>query len=162
MLAALTSSCGASARDLGPRERRWFIGLVAVAVALRLAAIAGLFLLADASRPYANFFGDEELFKSRTVWLRNIGLGVPISPADMIYVFDEVGRSSYLYVLAYIQALVGDAPYGNNVLSTVVLRRGRGVDVRVLPARLWARRGARQCRWCCCFCPACSAGRSRC
>ena len=89
-------------------------------MALRLTAIAGLFLFADAARPYANFFGDEELFKSRTVWLRNVGLGVPISPADMIYVFDEVGRSSYLYVLAYLQALTGDAPYGNNVLNAVV------------------------------------------
>ena len=36
--------------------------------------------IADPSRPYANFFGDEELFKSRTIWLRNIGLGVPVSP----------------------------------------------------------------------------------
>ena len=75
------------------------------------------FSLADPSRPYANFFGDEELFKNRTVWLRNVSMGIPISPADTIYVFDEVGRSSYLYLLAYIQALVGDAPYGTNVLN---------------------------------------------
>jgi hypothetical protein len=119
-LAALTILVRFVARDLGPRERHWFIGLVAFATALRLAAIAGLFLFADAARPYANFFGDEELLKNRTVWLRNVGLGVPISPADMIYLFDDVGRTSYLYVLAYIQALMGDAPYGNNVLSTVI------------------------------------------
>src|SRR5688572_9131403 len=119
-LAALIAVVMVVARDLGPRERSWFFGLIAGAMALRLATIAALFLFADASRPYANFFGDEELFKSRTVWLRNIGLGVPISPADTIYVFDEVGRSSYLYVLAYLQALFGDAPYGNNVLNAVV------------------------------------------
>ena len=107
-------------RELTPRERLWFSGLVAVAYSIRLAAIAGLFLFADPSKPYANFFGDEELFKSRTIWLRNIGLGVSISPADMIYVFDDVGRSSYLYLLAYIQALVGDAPYGNNVFNATM------------------------------------------
>jgi hypothetical protein len=119
-LAGLTALGWLIARELTPRERAWFSTLVAVAVAVRLAAIAALFLFADPSKPYANFFGDEELFKSRTLWLRNIGLGVSVSPADMIYVFDEVGRSSYLYVLAYIQALVGDAPYGNNVLNATV------------------------------------------
>ena len=119
-LAALTALALATARPLTPRERAWFTSILVIAVAIRLAAIAALFLFADPSRPYANFFGDEELFKSRTVWLRNIGLGVPISPADMIYVFDAVGRSSYLYLLAYIQALVGDAPYGNNVLNATV------------------------------------------
>jgi hypothetical protein len=108
------------ARELTPRERAWFTGLAALAITIRLVAIAALFLLADPSKPYANFFGDEELFKSRTLWLRNIGLGVPVSPADMIYVFDEVGRSSYLYLLAYIQALVGEAPYGNNVFNATV------------------------------------------
>lgn len=119
-LVALTALGWLIARELTPRERAWFSTLVAVAVAVRLAAIAALFLFADPSKPYANFFGDEELFKSRTLWLRNIGLGVSVSPADMIYVFDDVGRSSYLYLLAYIQALVGDAPYGNNVFNASV------------------------------------------
>jgi len=116
-LAAMTAVVAWAARDLGPRERVWFLNTVAVAVLLRLAAIAVLFLFADAARPYANFFGDEEVFKSRTLWLRNVGYGLPMAPADYIYVFDEVGRSSYLYFMAYLQALVGNAPYGNNVLS---------------------------------------------
>lgn len=119
-LAALAVLVGRVSRDLSPRERGWFLSLVGVALAVRLAAIGLLCVLADPARPYANFFGDEELFKSRTVWMRNIGLGVPISPADMIYVYDEVGRSSFLYLLAYIQALVGDAPYGINVLNATL------------------------------------------
>lgn len=119
-LAALTALMWWVSRELTPRERSWICGVVAIAIAVRLAAIAALVLLADPSRPYANFFGDEELFKSRAVWLRNIGLGISISPADMIYVFDEVGRSSYLYLLAYVQALVGEAPYGNNVFNATV------------------------------------------
>ena len=99
------------------RQRTWLFSVVGMALALRLAAVALLFLLADPSRPFGTFFGDEELFKSRTVWLRNVFVGVPISPADMIYVFDDVGRSTYLYLLAYVQALVGEAPYGMNVLN---------------------------------------------
>ena len=116
-LAGIVAIAAWMTKSMSPRERGWFVGLLLAAVALRLAAIAALFLFADPTRPYANFFGDEELFKNRTVWLRNVSIGIPISPADTIYVFDEVGRSSYLYLLAYIQALVGDAPYGANVLN---------------------------------------------
>lgn len=104
-------------QGLSPRARRYFHATVGVAVALRLIAIAGLFLLADPAKPYDTFFGDEELFKSRGLWLRNIGLGIPISPADMIYSYDDTGKSGYLFVLAYIQALVGHAPYGVHVLN---------------------------------------------
>jgi hypothetical protein len=107
-------------RPLGAREREWLYGLVATAVALRLIAVAGLFLMADADRPFATFFGDEEMFKSRSIWLRNIGLGVPISAADFIYAVEETGKSSYLFVLAYLSAIVGDAPYGTHVLNTTL------------------------------------------
>jgi hypothetical protein len=116
-LAAMVAAAWLAARDMSSRERAWFFSILGLAVALRLIAIAGLFLSADPARPFASFFGDEELFKQRTIWLRNVFTGVPISPADIIYVFDQVGRSSYLYLLAYIQALVGDAPYGLNVLN---------------------------------------------
>ena len=105
-------------RDLGQRERQWFFALVIVAIVLRLSAIAGLFLWADDAQPYATFFGDEQLFKNRSMWMRNIGMGMPISPADIIYAVDDVGESSYLYVLAILQALVGAAPYGVHVLNT--------------------------------------------
>lgn len=128
-LSVLATAAGIAAvawgsRDFGPRERRWFIFLIAFAMALRLALIAGLFLTADDSRPFATFFGDEELFKSRPIWIRNIGLGVPISPADMIYAFDDTGRSGYLFVLAVLQAFVGDAPYAIHVLNAVVYLAG--------------------------------------
>jgi hypothetical protein len=119
-VAVLGALCWWTAKDLTARERRYFFTTLGFAVGLRLIAIAALFLLADPARPFATFFGDEELFKSRTMWLKNIGLGIPISPADMIYVYDDVGQSSYLYVLAYVQALVGDAPYGNNVFNATL------------------------------------------
>ena len=83
-LAALIALTWRLSRELTPRERAWLSSVVAIAMAIRLAAIAALFLLADPSKPYANFFGDEELFKSRTIWLRNVGLGIPVSPASRV------------------------------------------------------------------------------
>lgn len=122
-------------QGLSPRARRYFYVTVSVAVALRLAAIAGLFLFADPAKPFDTFFGDEELFKSRGLWLRNIGLGIPLSPADVIYAFDDTGKSGYLFVLAYIQALVGDAPYGVHVFNASVYLIGALVMFRwVRPA----------------------------
>lgn len=117
LLIAVTRWAG---RDLTGREREWFFALVTLAIVTRLMLIAALFVFADPSKPYATFFGDEEIFKSRPIWLRNVGLGLPISSADFIYAFDETGMSGHLYVLAYLQALVGDAPYGVNVFNATV------------------------------------------
>jgi hypothetical protein len=94
-------------------ERRWIATLLVAAIALRVAAIAGLFLLTDhAKTPFGSFFGDEEYFIKRSIWLRNIALGIPVHGADVIYAFDDYSATSYLYVLAFVQVLVGPAPYG--------------------------------------------------
>ncbi|HWI16574.1 MAG TPA: hypothetical protein VNT81_02415 [Vicinamibacterales bacterium] len=98
-------------------ERRWLLLVVLVAVALRAAAIAGLFLTADPDIPYANFFGDEEFFKRKSTWLRNVAMGIPISTADFIYAYDTVGDSGYVWALTYLQAVVGLAPYGIHALN---------------------------------------------
>jgi hypothetical protein len=120
MLPLLVIAARFVGRELSPHERKWLYGVLFFAVAVRLAAIAGLFLLADNDRPFATFFGDEEMFKSRSIWLRNIGLGVPISAADFIYAVEETGKSQYLFLLAYMTALVGDAPYSVHVFNTVL------------------------------------------
>jgi hypothetical protein len=119
-------------QPLGDRERQWFYAVIAAAVALRLVVIGGLFLSADADVPFATFFGDEEMFKSRAIWLRNMGLGVPISPADVIYAVEETGKSSYLFVLAYLSALVGDAPYGVHVFNTTLYLGGACLIYRMV------------------------------
>lgn len=116
-LAALTAAMIAASRNLSAHERRWYWSILAVSVVIRLVAIAALFYTADPHHPFASFFGDEELYKFRTMWLRNIGQGLPMSPADVIYSYDEVGHTSYIFVLAFVQALAGDAPYGLHVFS---------------------------------------------
>ena len=107
-------------RDLTGRERDWFFILFTTAIVLRLAVIGALVLSADGSKPYTVFFGDEWIYKSRPIWMRNIGLGIPISAADFIYAFDPTGMSGHLYVLAVLQALVGDAPYGIHLLNVML------------------------------------------
>lgn len=119
-LAALACVLVRASRGLSATEQRWFWSLMSIAILIRIVAIAALFLSADEARPFASFFGDEDLYKSRTVWLRNVGQGIPMSPADIIYSFDTVGRTSYIFVLAFIQALVGDAPYGLHVMNMVL------------------------------------------
>jgi hypothetical protein len=110
------------------RERQWLRLLLAAAIVLRVLSILTLFASANHSTtPFATFFGDEEFFIKRSIWLRNLALGVPIHPADFTYAFDEVGQTSYLYLLAAIQVLAGPAPYGVHLVgiafyvATVVL-----------------------------------------
>lgn len=119
-LAVLAWAATAAGRGLSERERRWFWSLLASAVAIRLIAIALLFWFADPARPFASFFGDEELYKFRSVWVRNVGQSIPIAPADVIYSVDAVGRTGYMYVLALVQALVGDAPYGLHMFNMML------------------------------------------
>ena len=99
-------------------ERRWVLALLIGAIVLRVMAVGALFLLTNhAQTPFGSFFGDEEYFIKRSIWLRNVALGIPIHGADLIYAFDEYSATSYLYVLAFIQVLVGPAPYGVHLLA---------------------------------------------
>jgi hypothetical protein len=94
------------------------IGLVAVAVVLRLIVIAALFLHTDhALVPFGTFFGDEDYYIKRSLWLRNVALGIPIHSFDLEYAFEPNGRSGFLYVLAFVQTLTGAAPYGVRLVN---------------------------------------------
>lgn len=116
-LSVLAWATIAVGKGLSAAERRWYWPIMVTSIVVRLIAIALLFYTADPAYPFASFFGDEELYKFRTMWLRNIGQGLRMSPADVIYSFDEVGHTSYIYVLAYVQALAGDSPYGLHVMN---------------------------------------------
>lgn len=112
-------------RGLDADERRHVTVLLVVAIGLRVAAIAGLFAVTNhAQVPFGRFFGDEELFIKRSMWVRNIALGVPISAADFIYAYDDIGTTSYLYLLAMAHALFGPSPYGVRLLSVVLYVTG--------------------------------------
>ena len=99
-------------------ERRWITAIVVAGIVARLAAVAALFLVTDHARvPFGHFFGDEEYFIRRSIWLRNVALGRSMHGADLIYAFDDYSQTSYLYVLAFVQVLVGPSPYGVHLLG---------------------------------------------
>ena len=107
--------------------------LLIAAVAARVIAVAVLFAATDHARvPFGSFFGDEEYFIKRSLWLRNVALGIPIHRADLIYAFDDYSYTSYLYVLALLQVLVGPAPYGLHLFGAAVYLAGAVLLFRVV------------------------------
>lgn len=122
-----------SGRGLPDVERRWIQWLLLAAIAARVVAIAGLFLATDHARiPFGSFFGDEEYFIKRSMWLRNVALGIPIHRADLIYAFDDYSYTSYLYVLAFVQIVLGPAPYGLHLFGAAVYLAGAVLLFRVV------------------------------
>lgn len=105
----------------GPRERRWLIALLVVAVALRVAVVAGLFLWLDPNENYFASFswdGDGRYIKRRAAWISNVWLGMPMLSSDFQAAFEpEYGWSSYLYVVAYVQFLMGLTPFGVHLFN---------------------------------------------
>ena len=112
-------------------ERRWLTTILAIAVILRVAAVAGLFISTNHGQtPFGIFFGDEAFYLRRSIWLRNVALGVPTHTADFIYAFDDSGWTSHLYVLAFLQVLVGPSPYGVHLLGIAMYLLGAVVLYR--------------------------------
>jgi Dolichyl-phosphate-mannose-protein mannosyltransferase len=102
-----------STRGLDADDRRRVTALVVAAIALRLVVIAALFLSTNHERvAFGSFFGDEDYFIKRSLWLRTIALGHPVHALDLEYAFEPYGRSSQLSLLTLVQALVGPSPYG--------------------------------------------------
>ena len=101
-----------------PIERCILTSLLIAAIGLRLLAIAGLFLSTDHQAiPFGTFFGDEDYFIRRSIWLRNLALDIPISLADVRYAYDASIQTSFVWVLAALQMVVGPSPYGLHLVS---------------------------------------------
>ena len=79
-------------RGLPPREARWVGGVLVSAIAVRVALIAGLFLLGSPDQMWFNtFFGDEQYLLVRSLRLRHLWLGAPVSLEALFDVFDSYG-----------------------------------------------------------------------
>jgi hypothetical protein len=113
-------------------ERKRVRAVLIVAILIRVVAIGGVWFTTDHARvPFASFFGDEEYFIRRATWLRNVALGIPIHSADLIYAFDDYSYTHYLYVIAFVEALVGFAPYGLKMISAAMYLGGAVVLFRL-------------------------------
>jgi len=63
---------------------------------------------------------------------------VPISAADFIYAVEETGKSQYLFLLAYLQALVGAAPYGVHLFNMTMYLAAALILYRIVRASFGA------------------------
>jgi hypothetical protein len=106
-------------RGLSNTERWWVWRLLALAVTLRLIAVAVLLVTSD-SRHLSTFpwEADGENVVLRSWAMRNIWLGIPITPIFFNYAFNPVyGWTTFLYPLAYVHYIFGPAPYGVHVIN---------------------------------------------
>ena len=108
-------------RGLPIHDRRWLVGLIVLALALRAAAVGAIFLAAPHDdQAVAVLSGDEAQMQSRAMRMRDIIRGDAIDRFDYTVVFDEYGRNSYNTVLAGAQVLFGPSPYGMRLLNIVL------------------------------------------
>ena len=120
---------------LPPRERMWVAGLLAVAIAIRAALVAGLFLFGTPDRLYASFnvfFGDEQYMIIRAFRQRAVWLGESMRADAFTDVFEVYGRTSYLKLLALLQLLIGPSPYGVRLLNVLLYTTGGIVLHRIV------------------------------
>ena len=120
--AAVVGLFAAAGRGLPRDERRTVLLVLSAAVALRLVALAGLFLATNHQQVVSFFWdGDGKYLKMRGLWIRNFWTGAAIDPLDLRDAFSRTyGWTTYLYVIAYVQYLTGASPYGIHFVNVAV------------------------------------------
>jgi hypothetical protein len=120
--ASMVGLFAVAARGLPRDERRTVMLVLSAAVALRLLALAGLFLATDHQQVVSFFWdGDGKYLKLRGLWIRNFWTGAAIDPLDLRDAFSRTyGWTTYLYVIAYVQYLAGASPYGIHFVNVAV------------------------------------------
>lgn len=112
-----------STRGLPAQERRWLIGILSTAFALRLLFVALQFIIA---LPLLNdtgiggLTGDESYYLSRALRSRDLMLGFTAGKYDYFVANDDYGRTSYLGLLTWIQLVFGPTPYSMKVLNALL------------------------------------------
>jgi hypothetical protein len=117
-------------RGLEGRERTWVFALLGLAVALRLLALAIFFFLTNQgggifstiTSAYDDSFPvlipDEWYLAYRARLLRYTAIGVPLSHYEYVEVVRDFGYTSVNYARAYLQLLVGEAPFTIRLFDT--------------------------------------------
>jgi hypothetical protein len=105
-------------RGLAGTERRVVFGVLVAAIALRVALVGVLFLSSNPHHLVSfPFDGDGWYMKQRSIWIRNVWLDIPLNSADFNRAFEAYGWTSYIYVLAYLQFLLGPGPYAVHLFN---------------------------------------------
>ena len=120
-LASIPVLLHSSGRGLSSGERHWVVGVVAVAVLLRLMAVAAMFVVTDHEQAsFFQMFGDEKLAKVKALWIRNVVWGIAQSQEDIWAGYDTYGLNGFVYFSAVLQSLIGNAPYGLQLLNVMI------------------------------------------
>jgi hypothetical protein len=137
--AATLAMCAWAMSDLEGRERLWVARILAATIGLRFLFVAGLVVATrPAYEPFLTPFPDGAYLIDRSLWIRNIWLGVPIGPHQALQVVERYGASSYPVLLAAIQYLVGPSPYGLALFSTASYVAGVLLWYRIVRNRFGA------------------------
>jgi hypothetical protein len=116
-------------------ERRLLIAVLAAAIGVRVALVLWLFVSSDYfSQGMTSFAfdGDGVFMKARSLWMRNIWLDVPIDPHNFTITFGSYGQTSYVEFIAYIQYLLGPAPYAIHLFNVACSLTGAVLIHRVV------------------------------
>jgi hypothetical protein len=117
---ALLLIVAAGLRGLTGLERRLVIAVVVIAIAVRVALILALFATTDLdARQVASFGfdGDGRFMKVRSLWYRNMWMDLPIDAHTLRAALGRYGWTSYALVIAYVQYILGPAPYAIHLFN---------------------------------------------
>jgi hypothetical protein len=122
-------------RGLPEDERRSLTALLWIALAARLAAIAGLFLIgmpghSDVS--VGGLSGDDAYYFGRAIRARDLLLGFASGKYDYFVVTDTYGQTNYLRLLTWLQVVAGPTPYGMRVVNALMFIGGGAVLFRTV------------------------------
>jgi hypothetical protein len=117
-VAVLGVIVGATIRGLRGTERTIILILLLAGIGLRLATLVGLFLSSSPGHLISfPFDGDGQYLKQRSIWVRNVWVGTPVAPSAFSFAFEAYARTSYINVIAFVQYLLGAAPYAIHLFN---------------------------------------------
>ena len=129
-------------RGLPEDERRSLTALLWIALAARMAAIVGLFLIglpghSDVS--VGGLSGDDAYYFGRAIRARDLLLGFASGKYDYFVVTDTYGQTNYLRLLTWLQVVAGPTPYGMRVVNALMFISGSAVLFRTVRKGFGAR-----------------------
>lgn len=117
--------CARAVTGLDAVERFYVSRILAIAIGARFLIVGVLLLATRPDRePFVTLFPDAKFLLDRSLWIRNVWLGVPIGPHQSISIFDPYAASSYPSWLAAVQMIAGPSPYGLCLLSVALFTAG--------------------------------------
>jgi hypothetical protein len=100
-------------------------GVLGVAVAIRLAAVAALIFATPAGAyTYPSFFGDGRYAIGRSLWMRGVWTGETLHPRFFFEAFEQYGAGGFNYVLAGLQMMLGPATWSLHVVAIAFFMAG--------------------------------------